>query len=262
MSAVAIAALSSLCAAPMLPAAYTAHLTGGECHLHDPACAFPQDNRTTFTDGKTAMNHHVHRLQDGKLFYKLWSTRTPHSHAAVEYTWLDGQSDCQSKEFDSPIQADWAWLEYNTTVDGGMVPCPGEPNSQCQLFSGPWPEQLTRLVQLWLKPAPAAGGLPVPFHLEMTAAPVPLIIKKNYTHVAWGMPPDSELQPDPSCSHAKRIAAAPAPRTLDEVIAARRLGPYTELLRRAIAEKWDLSSARSASGPAAGGTSRQPPRWS
>ena len=225
MSAVLLA-LSTLCAAPRLPSAYTAQLTGGECHLHDPACTFPQDNRTTWTDGKTAMNHHVHRT-DGKLFYKLWTTRTTHSHVGVEYAWLDGQGDCVANEFDSPIQADWAWLQYNTTVDGGIVPCPGEPHSQCHLFSGPWPEQLTRLVQLWLKPPPAAGGLPVPFHLEMIAAPVPLIIKKNYTHVEWGIPPDSALQPDASCSNATRSAAAPLPRTFDAAVATPRLGPYS-----------------------------------
>ena len=113
-----------------------------------------------------------------------------------------------------------------------MVACPFEANSQCHLFSGPWPEQLTGLVKLWLKPA---DGHPEPVHLEMTCSFFPFTIYKNFTKVTWGAPPRSTLTADPSCQNTTAPSAVPMPRTRSEAVATRQLGPYTNILRRALA---------------------------
>lgn len=225
---VVLAALAAA-APPTLPDAYTATLTWGECG-NEPPCTMPSDNRTTYTDGKTAMNHAVLTVPSlGSVkYHELWTS------TGKQYRWDDGESDCSENAYPAPVQSDWAWLALETTVDGGVVPCPYDANAKCHLYSGPWPVQLTSLIQLWLVEQP--NGPPTPVHLQMTCSVFPFTIYKNFTSVRWGAPPPGALAADASCKNATSAATAvPAlPRTREEALATGRAGPYTSMLRRAL----------------------------
>ena len=149
-----------------------------------------------------------------------------------KYRWTDGDDDCSVDDYKYPAQPDWAWLAYNTTTDDGVVPCPDwkagtAGPAKCQLYSGPWPEQLTVLAQLYLRQdadADGRGAYSVPHALSMQCGIFPFTIYKTYGKLTPGAPPNATVTPDKSCPQRAARDATTRPPTAGA--AARGMGVY------------------------------------
>ena len=143
MLAVFSQSVSAAASTPSLPSAYTATFDFAECG-NLPPCAKPADTRVAYTDGKSRFAQVINVTKSGDILHQVNSPTTV-------YRWTDGTSDCASDSCKYPVQADWAWLSYNTTIGPTTVPCVSDPTIQCQHYEGPWPEQVTALAQLWVR---------------------------------------------------------------------------------------------------------------
>ena len=73
--------------------------------------------------------------------------------------------------------------------------------------------------------------------MTVTVAFAAFTIFKNYTSLKPGMPPSSALQLDKSCpkplvDESEAARQQRVPRTKEEAMVTRQMGPYTNLLRR------------------------------
>jgi hypothetical protein len=261
-SPMAFVASILLCAAlPELPEQYVAQIAWAECGNASP-CVKPADHRITSTDGKTSegiVGTPVPSLGDTP-----WHEVTV---AASKYSWHDHMDDCTTDTYDFPIQSvrladvaraaraapphaatrvtacaerrtvlglqDWAWLGYNSTRGPKKDACPDDPSTSCELYEGPWPEQVTSLVKLWVRTS--VNGAASPASLEMTCSMFPFTIYKNYTNITSGAPPSSAYALDKSCQQGMAPRALAPPRSREEAMGRGRLGRYTSLLRKHMA---------------------------
>ena len=118
-----------------------------------------------------------------------------------QYEWqvtLGVPHDCSEEKYSYPVQSDWVWLNRSTTREAPVqVKCPYEPTAQCREFQGPWPEQYTELVKLWVKTD--SDGQSTPSSLWMHAAGVPFSITKVYKSITAGNPDPSKFVAPKHC---------------------------------------------------------------
>lgn len=167
----------ALSALPALPEAYTAHSTWAECG-NVGKCIIPTDHRVSSTDGETIMAEVMTILiskPPGKVSHYV--TTTP-----AVYQWTDGQHDCDTQSYGYPIQGDWAWVGYNTTTSG-PAPCVTDPSAKCTLWQGPWPEQTTSLVKLWLRP----GDVPDSIEMHCSLFPFSALAHASNPRPKFGL---------------------------------------------------------------------------
>jgi hypothetical protein len=164
-------------ALPELPSQYTATAAFAECG-NVPPCVKPLDHRSIATDGTSVMAEFMNVTGTGEHLHEVY---TP-SHV---YRWTDGATDCTADPYDYPVQADWAWLNKTTTKGPSREKCVTDPSKQCQVWRGPWPEQVTAEAVLWVRVD--ADGTAMPDALQMTCGLFPFTIYKNYTscNLVW-----------------------------------------------------------------------------
>ena len=154
---------------PDLPAQYTATLYWSECG-NVGACVTPDDHRIVSYDGeKSLLAIEANNSKTGDSFHWVTSEK-------IKYHWGPGSGNCIGDPNSYPVQSDWAWLTKNTTVGPKDVPCVTDPTKQCQVWSGPWPEQVTSLVSLYIRKSNGMGATSTPDHLKMSCALFPFVI--------------------------------------------------------------------------------------
>jgi hypothetical protein len=150
---------------PDLPAQYTATLYWAECG-NAGTCVKPGDHRVVSYDGeKSLLAIQANNSHTGDTFHWVQSSTT-------KFHWGPGSGNCGGDPNSYPVQSDWVWLTYNTTTGPTDAKCITDPSKQCQVWSGPWPEQVTSSVSLYIRKDAAA----TPDHLEMTCAFFPFTI--------------------------------------------------------------------------------------
>jgi hypothetical protein len=214
-------------ALPELPSQYTATAAFAECG-NVPPCVKPLDHRSIATDGTSVMDEFMNVTGTGEHLHEVY---TP-SHV---YRWTDGATDCTADPYDYPVQADWAWLNKTTTKGPSREKCVTDPSKQCQVWRGPWPEQVTAEAVLWVRVD--ADGTAMPDALQMTCGLFPFTIYKNYTSLTPGAPSATATAIDKSCPQTGQLPPRrPAAATKEAAISSGKLGPYTAMLQRYIAQ--------------------------
>jgi hypothetical protein len=176
-------------ALPELPSQYTATAAFAECG-NVPPCVKPLDHRSIATDGTSVMAEFMNVTGTGEHLHEVY---TP-SHV---YRWTDGATDCTADPYDYPVQADWAWLNKTTTKGPSREKCVTDPSKQCQVWRGPWPEQVTAEAVLWVRVD--ADGTAMPDALQMTCGLFPFTIYKNYSD-RQVVPADGTAAASTTCS--------------------------------------------------------------
>ena len=161
----AVVTLGASAALPDLPAQYTATVNWSECG-NVGACVKPDDHRMVSYDGeKSLLAVEANSSKTGDTFHWVNSK-------ATKYSWGPGAGGCKGEPDNFPVQSDWAWLSKNTTVGPTEAPCVVDKSQKCQVWTGPWPEQVTSSVTLYIR----KDGGSTPDHLEMSCSLFPFVI--------------------------------------------------------------------------------------
>ena len=215
----AVVVAGAVAALPSLPEVYSVKLKWAECGGG--------------TGGTCANDTRVGSFKDGYQADKFLTVAGKKSDLHVmtdhdyQWSWHDGASDCDRSTMGYPIESDWVWLKYDTTTEGDNVSCPNGAGGTCRYFYGPWPEQITSRVQLWVRTE--SNGAATPIALQMECAILPFTIYKTYLGFVKFEP--SAMKFDPSCNTTE-TATVEESIPLPHGLGAKGLGPYKSAWRR------------------------------